>query len=299
MRNPRHCAPIAALVCLALAQAGCTEKKAQALVVAAQTFASEAKGAVQNVRALYLADISSPDETFEKQSAQVAEDIKKEILSGSSINDEKFAELLKGTTLSNPALSEINQEFDLLERAYSTFASMYESLPQGYLFSRQAVKNSEKHAINLTVQLINMAEEVEKHPLQFRGRRILLQERLEDVAGITNEELRQATIGILSKEIVHLRQEEEKANQQAILQCLRAAEAGKRVAQLIRDYDKLSLEDILTLTGDALGFASAITDSADVKALVAKYNGIRETIENDPYWAPLLDKAITDSGGTN
>src|SRR3989344_4173863 len=230
MRNPRHCAPVAALVCLALAQAGCTEKKAQALVVAAQTFASEAKGAVQNVRALYLADISSPDETFEKQSAQVAVAIEKEILSGSSMNDEKFAELLKGTTLSNPALSEINQEFDLLERAYSTFASMYESLPQGYLFSRQAVKNSEKHAINLTVQLINMAEEVEKHPLQFRGRRILLQ-------------------------------------------------------------------DILTLTGDALGFASAITDSADVKALVAKYNGIRETIENDPYWAPLLDKAITDSGG--
>src|SRR3989338_1954131 len=141
-----------------------------------------------------------------------------------------------------------------------------------------------------------MAEEVEKHPLQFRGRRILLQERLEDVAGITNEELREATIGILSKEIVPLKQEkgkekqtkkekieiiskeivnqrkeEEKANQQAILQCLRAAEAGKRVAQLIRDYDKLSLEDILTLTGDALGFASAITDTADVKALVAKY----------------------------
>ncbi len=285
------------LLVFAVTLSACTEKKAQALQLAAQNFSSEARDAVQTVRELFTADFSGTAETLEEQTTKVVANIEA-LKPSEQLKAELLSELIKGPTLANPARELINDEFNLLDRAYSGFASMYESLPRGYLFSRDAVKRSEKQAIKLTIQLINVADHVKKYPFKFHGRRVLLIEKIEQARKIGDKDSRKAIIRLLAEEVVRLRHDEMRANNEAILKCLRGAESGKRVSELIRDYEQLSLEDILAETGSALGFVSAISGgNADVEALVKKYNNIRDTIKSDPYWAPLLDQRIAKGGG--
>ncbi len=281
---------------LVFSQASCTKEKSEALKVAAQTFSSDANDAVKKVRELFLADVSSPEESVSDQEAKVAADINS--LGTGKLNAELLSEMVKGPTPANPASDAVNKQFELLGRAYGSFASMYESLPKGYLFAKDAVKNSEKYSINLTVQLVNIANGIKAHPFTFRGRRILLIDKINRARQITDQNQRDATLAPLIEQVVQLRLDEKKANDEAILLCLKAAESGKRISELIRDYDKLSLGDILSLTSDALGFVSQISNNnPDIEGLLKKYTGIRDTIKNDPYWSPMLDKEIIGSGG--
>jgi hypothetical protein len=267
------------------------------LYVAAQAFASSGREAVETVHALLLAETSLATESNESAVADVAQSIEKEFGAGVTLNAEMIDELLKGMTLTNPAAAEVTEQFALLDQSYVVFASMFQSLQRGYLFSKDSVKKSEKHAINLTVQLINIAQSLNKHPVKFQRRRALVQYRLQQARQINEEAARKAAIRLLAAEIVTLRQDEKKANEDAIQKCLRAAESGQRVSEQIRDYDQASLGDILAVTGDLLGFVNSISGNAQVtQDLLRRFSTVKETIKNDAYWGPLLDEKIKAGG---
>lgn len=79
----------------------------------------------------------------------------------------------------------------------------------------------------------------------------------------------------------------------AIIQCLKAAETGRQVAQMIRDYKSLTVGEVLTLSQQSLGFISEISDqSAYIDPLLKKYQAIETTIKSDPYWKNLLDEKV-------
>lgn len=294
--SPRWTKGALAVVTIALvvSQSACTEEKAKAVQVGAQAFSSEAKQALGKVRDLYLASASSPDESVEARTKKVIEDI--EGLGSSELNSVQMAELMKGTAVGERAAHVFNEEFDRLDKAYSTFAGMYDSLVRGRLFAKKAVKESEAYAITLTVQLVNIAETIGNAPRTNMGRRVLLIDSINKARAITDESQRKEALDQLARQVVQLEIDERKANNDAIIGCLRAAEAGKHVSELIRDYDKLSVGDILALTGEALGFAKDITGSADVEELLKKYTKVRDGIKSDPYWSPLLDRQITGGG---
>lgn len=287
MKAPVRYAAISFLIAAALLSAGCSEDKARAVQAAAENFAQEATAALGKIQDLMIADTSSPTEGTENEIARIIEDLS----SSTPIKAAELSELLKAATLRNPSSSSVADTFSELELVYASFSEMFRSLPQGSYFAKDAVKKAETHAIKLTIQMINMADHIQGAPFTIRGRRIILQERINKAKQITDNDAKNAALRLLAEEVLRLRADENDANNNAIQHCLRAAEAGKAVTKLIRDYDSMKIRDILNITKETLGFVAEISNKNQrVEDLVKRYNGFRSTIENDPYWSALLNQ---------
>ena len=278
---------------LLLATSGCTEQKARAVQVAAENFYSEATVAIGKVRGLFLASTTSAGAAPNEELARIVKEMGQGDLTAAT-----FVELMRGPTLRNPATAQVEQEFAKLEQTYAAFAAMYESLPRGHLFAKDAVKKSEKPAIKLTLQMIHMANHVGAHPYPFLSRHALLIARINEARTIPDEGARKTSLAALAEEVLQLREEESRAHREAVQQCLKAAEAGHRVSGLIRDYDKLSLGEMLGFIRDTFATVQELSgNAADIKTLLSKYNAVKRSIEADPYWRPLLDLPLTGNEG--
>src|SRR5207247_2067716 len=133
----------------------------------------------------------------------------------------------------------------------------------------------------------------DKIPVRLNAKRILMVEQIRQHNSIADATLRQQHLRNAAQQLVALRDEETRIKNETIAQCLKATEAGRLVTGLIRDYQKLSLGEMLSLTEQSLGFIAQISDqNADVVALLGKYKGVESTIRNDPYWRALLDEQV-------
>lgn len=263
---------------------GCTSEKAEAIKVAAEQFRVEAVSALDQIENLYKQSVSMPAGNSEEKIKKIAE-----LLEGpNEITPVLLNELLSEGSIGLGASNIIGKEFEGLSARYSVFEGMFRSLPAGSFFSKDAVKKAEKHAINLTLEFIRFADKLKSRPVQFTGRRVLILEKVAKGKMIQDENLRKLNLRISAQDILELETDEKKAKEGAILQCLKAAEAGKLVAGFIRDYEKLSVGDVLALTKDSLGFISEISDG-NLDSLMNEYKSIETTITNDPYWSKVLD----------
>ncbi len=93
-----------------------------------------------------------------------------------------------------------------------------------------------------------------------------------------------------------MRKDEATANDKAVRQCLKAAEAGRAATELIRNYKTLSLADMLSTVSNSLTFISDISKDRNVSNLLKKYAAFKTTIEADPYWSPILNQTVTPEG---
>src|SRR4051794_18809656 len=82
-------------ICVALAclcfSTGCTEQKAKALALAAQSFSTEAGGAIEDIRTLFMSDVAATIQEDQNEADQIAMVISKE-----KVNAAGLDELLKG-----------------------------------------------------------------------------------------------------------------------------------------------------------------------------------------------------------
>ena len=92
-----------------------------------------------------------------------------------------------------------------------------------------------------------------------------------------------------------MRNEENTARDEAVRQCYRAVEAGKLISDLIRDYSKMSVQDLLITTRNTLDYISSITPEwKDVSTIKNRLDSVEKTIQNDPYWKTLLNLEIVN-----
>jgi hypothetical protein len=269
---------------------GCTKDKAEAIKNAAEQFRAESIAALAEIKSLFRQQVGMPVESQDKIISRMAQDFAET----SDLGAEQLDAVLKDAAASNPQFARADRElFDKLEARYNAFAAMFASLPEGSYLAAKSVKQAEKHAVNLTSDLINLAATVEKNPFQITSRRVLLLEQIQNDRQVTVAAERKKLLERDAAEAFQLQLDEAQAKQRAILGCLKAAETSRTVAHMIRNYRKMSASDILIAGRELLSFSAEVSGgNVNVTALLTKYKGIEETIRTDPYWSPLLDKPL-------
>ena len=266
----------------------CTPEKAEAIKIAAENFRKEAISAIQKVNHLFIQTVSMPSEPPDVELKKLTEELDREVL------DEKtIGFLMEEKNIDQRAVERVSKEFQAIERGYYQFEEMFRSLPQGSFLARDAVKRAEKQAINLTSGLIHFAGYLQRKPVQFSAERTLILERAAYVNGVKDVDARRELRALVARDILKLRNEEETTKREAVRQCLKAAEAGRLVAKLIRNYEAMNVEDILVAVGSSLNFISEISGGQrDIASILEKYKSIDAGIREDPYWKELLSLEI-------
>lgn len=267
---------------------GCNKQKAEALKIAAEQFQINAITALDKVNELFLQNQSVAFELESAQTEQIVRDLNS--LEGSHQITASLLDIWSSEAVIGQAQDEaLNQRFDDLKGQYYTFEGLFSSLDKGSFVAKDLVKKAEKHAINLSMQLINFSKTLEAHDFKFTAQRVLIIEQMKKAKDEENEKLQKKLIEQVALEFVQLRQLEIQLKDDAIRECLKGAESGKQVAELIRNYHKMSLHDILSAVKTSMNYTLNITDgNKSVQDLIEKYETIETTIKEDPYWNILL-----------
>jgi hypothetical protein len=267
---------------------GCTKEKGETIKFAAEQFMVQSVNALNQIKNLFKQSVGIPSVSSEEEMERIVKDIDER----SSFGPSELTFLLEEGNIGCNVSTEIDTTFEKLEKSYYQFADVFHSLPKGSLFSGDAVKKAEKHAVNLTLELINFSEFLKKYPVQFTARRTLILEKIAKDKEIEDKELRKMNLKITAQSILELRSQESIAKEEAIRQCLKAAESGKLVLELIRSFRSLSVADMLSSTRESLAFISEISGSSDISSLLERYNFVESQIRNDPYWKEILNLKI-------
>jgi hypothetical protein len=291
-------------VSLTFPMVSCTKEKAEAIKSGAEQFRVEGKSALELARNLLKESVAMPLETNEDETKKIVHDFDQNLTVRKRTAGEMstFVQNILGSgNESEGANRIIDQEFQALEDEYDLFASMFRSLPRGHFFAKSAVEKSERHAIRLTARFIKIADTLQRLPMQFSGKRAALIERLVLAQDIADSVQRNQAVTLASQQLLQLRDQERKAKNAAILQCLKAAEAGKSVTELIHNYSKFTVADMLDLIKDGLSIANAITGGTnpDVKGLVSRYDAfVTNKIKTDDLWKDVLTNELHWSPGS-
>ena len=115
---------------------GCNKEKAEAIKVAAMQFRIEAIDALNKVRYLFEQSVSLPPENQYQQTNRIAIDLDQ----AENIGSAELSFLITENEVNESSLQQISNEFKTLESQYYQFESMFQSLPEGSFFAKNAVK---------------------------------------------------------------------------------------------------------------------------------------------------------------
>jgi hypothetical protein len=268
----------------------CTKEKAEALQLAAEQFRIDAILAIDQINFIFLQDVSIAIMTEDQQTEEMIELLNlagKNELNSALINE--FANSL------NPGLrakATTNEAFEELKKQYYQFEKMFSSLDKGSYFAKDAVADAEKHAVNLTLQLINYAG-ILQGDFRFASSRAALITKMQNAKDEPNEALRQELYKNISIEFIQLLKEEIQTQERAIRQCYIAAESGNVITELIQDYDKMNVSDIMNTIKGTMNFALEVTNGNQTIAdLATKFEGVEKTIRENPDYAGFLEKGV-------
>jgi hypothetical protein len=268
----------------------CTKEKAEAVQLAAEQFRIDAILAIDEINYIFLQDVSIAKMTEEQQIEELIEVLNlagKNDLNSALIND--FAGSFNPGSKANAIT---NDAFEELKKQYYQFERMFTSLDKGSYFAKDAVAEAEKHAVNLTLQLINYAE-ILQGDFRFTSSRAALITKMQNAKDEPNEALQQELYKNISIEFIQLLKEEKQTQERAIRQCYIAAESGKVVTELIRDYDKMNVSDIMNTIKGTMNFALEVSNGNQTIAdLSTKFEGVEKTIRDNPDYAGFLEKEV-------
>lgn len=272
------------------ALSSCNKEKAEAVQVAAEQFKIDAISAIDQTNFLFIQAFSDDIPSEEDQINKVIYIIKH--IEKDKVNDNLLDKVSKSANSGQKALAATNEEFDKLRAQYREFEKMFSSLDKGSFFAKDAVKEAEKHAVNLTIQLINYAK-ILQGDFKFSSRRAEILTKMKAAKNDTIAALQQELIKNISIEFIQLLKDEKQYKERAIRQCYKAAESGKIVTDLIRNYDKMNVADILNTIKGSLDFAMEITNgNQNIADLTTKFEGVKKVIIEDPYYKQLLSQEI-------
>jgi hypothetical protein len=282
------CLKLILVLVLPLSFYGCTEEKAKAIKVSASQFNNEAETALNMVERILIENMAMPPVGVDK----ITDDLE-EIKDDFSYAD--LSGIIRERSIGKPQEVQIVDAVSEIRAQYSLFSSVFRSLDKGNLLGGDIVKKAEKHCMNLSMQLIALADCISQGKIETKlnSERILLSEKIKKDQAIADPNIRREHLAIAAKDIVQLGMRETEIKKRTILQLLKAAEIGKSTAELIRNYDQFTVNEVLTLVEETLRLASSISEqNKDVVSVLSRYKKIENTIREDPYWSPLLERRI-------
>lgn len=266
----------------------CTKEKAEALQLAAEQFRIDAISAIDQINYIFLQEISIVQPTEEEKVKKVNaifQDPK------APLKSELLDLVANQSDPGRNAIAVTNTQFESLKRQYYEFEKMFTSLDKGSYFAKDAVNKAERHAVNLTLQLINYANILQNNEYTFSANRAIILIKLKEARKDTIKALREEHINDIAVEFIQLLENEKQAKEKAIRECYRAAENGSIVLDLIKNYDKMSLSDILNTIKGSLAFAMEITDgNQNIADLKTKFEGVERMIVSE--YGDKIDETI-------
>jgi hypothetical protein len=270
---------------------GCTKEKAEAIKTRAEQFRVEAKAAIDQIRALDKQDAQVLFTSSVQEAKSIANDFE---LLPAATTPAQISQTVSGkisvkarTSSSN---APVEEKLSRIEEAYELFGSMFRSLPRGNFLAKNAVKKSKIFAIKLTIEMVHLAAYLDANPFEFRGRRLDLANQFMAARQLTDPTEKKQALLLASQELIKLRDDEAKSNADAETQCLKAAEAGKLITDLIDKYEILTVGDIIDLTRNSLSIINDVTGgNHDVQGALTRYNVfVTNKIDTDPLWKDVL-----------
>lgn len=266
---------------------GCTQEKAGALKIAAIHFRDEAVTALQQIDTILTSAVSLPEDqqviTFNDLRNLTPDQFRIDQFLKRSPEPELLTE--RKLEFSNKMIQSINDH-------YNSFAAIFTDLTEGHLFASQAVEKCEKHAVNLTLGMINLAGLLREDKIRVcsNAKRILLSERIKQDLAEKNPEIKDILLLNAVEQIKTLQQEEASIKDSVIKQCLKAAETGKLVISLIRTYKSISVNDIRNLTAESRLFINGFNnEKTRLDNLIMQYQSFKASLQKDPYYADLIE----------
>jgi hypothetical protein len=275
------------LLLVALCLSGCTEEKAKALQLAAETFKNEADAACTMGADSIKRSIALPARTRGEISKSLAEAKKfganelEIIYSDSSIMDAGM----------KPALDALGKACE----AHRQLAAIYTDLPRGYLLATDDIRKAQKYVVNVTARFAKLAHVFASLPSIGRDNvaRIRIIEARAKAMAVTDEKVRASLIDSIADDILSNQEKEAQNRMQVMMQFAKATALGEKLAHASIDYEKLSVADLL----ESLREFSALYGDITGRAVVAqnaleRIDNIETRIMNDPGLSPLLDADV-------
>ncbi len=269
----------------------CSKEKAEAIKIAAENFRSDAVLAIDKINELFDQNISVA-KFSDKKIEKIISDLEGLDSSETAMNSEILDEWSKEEHIGDASMAIHKEEFRKIKKRFTTFEAMFTNLEKGSYFAKDAVKKAEKYAINLSLDLIHYSKTIKDNPFKNMSERVLIIERIEEARLEENKKFQKVLRENVAKDIIALEIRETKLKEEAIRQCLIAADRGKIVAELIKDYDKLNVEDILNIVKTSMNYGVDITGNKNIGDLLTKFEGVETEIRNDPYWKVIIDQQI-------
>lgn len=275
------------LILTALCLSGCTEEKAKALRLAAETFKSEADTACLMGANSLKASVSLPPRTRAEISKNIA-DAKRfgatelEIIySDDSIVDQGIA----------PALNALSKACE----AHKQLAAIYTDLPRGYLLATEDVKRAQKHVVNVTLRFAKLAQVFDLLPNVGRDNiaRIKIIEARAKAMAVADEKVRAPLLDAVAEEIMENQAREALKRRQILAQYAKATTLGEQLTQMSIDYEQLSVADMLESLQEFSSLYGDITSHTVVaQNAIERIKNIEARIKNDPRLTPLLEVEV-------
>jgi hypothetical protein len=279
---------------------GCTKEKAEAVKTAAEQFRLEGHSGLAMTTDLIKKTVDTPVDTKEEELNKLVKDFnqieKSTGVKRTPTQVQAFVEEVLRTGEENRVVNAaVDAEFKSLFDDYDLFASMFRSLPRGHFFAKGAVAQSERHAVRLTLRFVKMASTLRRIDIPFTANRIILMNKMLRAQEMTDAVARQQALMIAAQDAIKLREDERLAKELTIAQLLKAAEAGRLITELIHNFQKLTVQDILDLTRDSLAILNSMTGNSnkDIKGMQNRFEAfVKNKINQDPLWRDVLNNEL-------
>lgn len=266
---------------------GCTEEKAKALQLAAESFKNEADVACAMAANSLKASVAMPPRT--------RTDIAKHLANAKKFGASELEIIYSDSSMVDagtaPALAALGKVCE----AHRQLAAIYSDLPRGYLLSTDDVKRAQKHVVNVTMRFAKLAQVIDMLPSVGRDNiaRIKIIEARARAMAVTDEKVRAPLLDGIADEILANQAREAKNRALVMAQFDKATSLGEKLAQAGVNYDRLSVADLLDSLREFSSLYGGITGRTVVaQNAIERINGVEARIKNDPQLSPLLDADI-------
>lgn len=266
---------------------GCTEEKAKALQLAAESFKNEADVACAMGASSINASVAMPARTRGEISKSLAEAKKfgakeLEII----YSDASFVDV--GMESAHDALSKVCE-------AHRQLAAIYTDLPRGYLLATGDVKRVQTYVVNVTVRFAKLAHMFASLPSIGRDNiaRIKIIEARANAMAVTDEKVRFQLLDSIADDILTNQANEVQNRGQVMAQFAKAIVMGEKLANASLNYDNLSVADLLeSLRGFSELYGNITGRAVVAQNALERINKVEARIKNDPKLSLLLESEV-------
>lgn len=263
---------------------GCTPEKAQALLTAIKSFESKSIQAINSFEQLFkdyrTLKQDTKDEVFDKSSKAVIKH------GPEAVTFDDIAANLSNIK-QKEQYSGIEKEFYEIKVVYAAIKSAYSSLPQGSMLGANYVSCGQEIIAKATNQLVNFAVGINKSPLYPMA----LRKEVSTYKFLASQNKIGDSKLVFNEIAVAFNRYDEK-HEEAIKLTLSAVEEGRKVHNLLKDYNTVSVSKIMEVLNFGFSFFNSL-EGIDLAEAITQLEAIQKEMDSSDEWERVKEIPIS------